>query len=92
MQGNAFKAPHRTLYALALAAEIGLLYYGFSFLLLGYMSQKDRWVGTMVFFPLAALAAGWGGWLSIRILPPECRTKTKIIKQHLYWSSLVFVQ
>jgi len=80
MKQNAFKPKRRVLYAFALAGEIFFLYAGFNFLLLGYMPPKHRFIGSAVFFPLAALTAWWGGWLSIRNFPPECRTEAKIIK------------
>jgi hypothetical protein len=55
----------RAFYVLALAGEIIFLYYGFSFLLLGYMPLKHRLIGSAVFFPLAALASWWSGSLSM---------------------------
>ncbi len=70
----------RTLYALVLVGEIVLLYYGFSFLLLGYMPVKHRIVGSAVFFPLAALASWWSGSLSIGNLSVERRIGAKLIK------------
>jgi hypothetical protein len=80
MKQNAFKSRRRALFALALVAEVVLLYYGFSFLLLGYTPLKHRLIGSAVFFPLAALAAWWSGSLFIRNLPTELRNGAKIIK------------
>jgi hypothetical protein len=77
---NAFKSKRRVLYAFVLAGEIIFLYAGFNFLLLGYMPLKHRLIGGAVFFPLAALAAWYGGSLFIENLPIERRNGAKLIK------------
>jgi hypothetical protein len=80
MKQNVFKSTHQAWYALALVGEIVLLYYGFCFLLLGYIPLKHRLIGSAIFFPLAALAAWWGGSLFIGALPMERRNGAKLIK------------
>ncbi len=80
MEQDTFKSKRRVLYALALVGEIALLYFGFSFLLLGYMPLEHRLIGSAVFFPLAALAAWWSGSLFVGNLPMELRNGTNLIK------------
>ena len=48
-------------YVIALVLEAGLLYCGFSFVLMGYIPPHYRLIGVVVLFPLAGLAAWWGG-------------------------------
>jgi hypothetical protein len=64
----------------AFVGEIVFLYYGFSFLLLGYMPPKDRLIGSAVFFPLAALTSWYSGSLYIKNLPIDQRAGAKIVK------------
>jgi hypothetical protein len=70
----------RILYAVSLAVEIVLLYYGICFLLLGYVPPKHRLIGSAVLFPLAALVSWWSGTLSLGMLSVERRGNAKIIK------------
>jgi hypothetical protein len=53
-------------YIVALVLEAGLLYYAFSLALLGYIPPHYRLIGVLVLFPLAAMAAWWGGTVYLR--------------------------
>jgi hypothetical protein len=68
------------MYPLAIALEIILLYFGFSFLLLGYMPMRHRVVGSAVLFPLAALACLWSGSLHLRKYPPPAGARPRLIR------------
>jgi len=53
-------------YVASLVLEAGLLYCGFSFASLGYVPPHYRLIGASVVFLMAAMAAWWGGHISLR--------------------------
>lgn len=54
------------LYGVSLALEAGLLYCGFTFAMADEIPPYYRLIGVAVILPSAAVAAWWGGQLSLR--------------------------
>jgi len=56
---------HAPKYGIALVLEAAFFYGGFTYLLPSMVPPVYRLVGTCVLFPLAAIAAWWGGHIRL---------------------------